>query len=189
MLKRLFIGVPIQSANVAGMVENWKSHAQLNRNVISWTKPENWHVTLFFLGDTPVLRIGLLQNLLDEAFNSVQLFETGLSGLGLFPNPDNPKVLWIGLKDIRPLIPARNNLGSLLQQNGFDFDNKPLKPHLTIGRIRKIGNLQVLNSLLNDFRNFEFAKVHLDKVTLFESLLTPSGSVYKPLIEKQLLIP
>jgi 2'-5' RNA ligase len=156
--------------------------------VISWTKPENWHVTLFFLGDTPVSRIGLLQNLLDEAFGNVNAFETALSGLGVFPNPDNPKVLWIGLKDISTLIPARNRLGALLLQNGFAFDNKPLKPHLTVGRIRKIEHPEVLNSILNDLRKFEFGKVHISNVTLFESLLTPSGPVYKPLFAKQLLI-
>lgn len=187
-MKRLFIGIPIQSGMAAGMVENWKCDDQLNCNVISWTKPENWHVTLYFLGDTPVSRIGLLQNLLDESFEKVMMSETELSGLGVFPNPDNPKVLWMGLKDLRQFIPARNRLGDLLQQNGFAFDNKPLKPHLTVGRIRKIMDQKVFNSLLNDYKKFEFGKIHIGHVTLFESLLTPSGPVYKPLFVKQLLI-
>ncbi|MDO8930126.1 MAG: RNA 2',3'-cyclic phosphodiesterase [Bacteroidota bacterium] len=187
MLKRLFIGAPIESGKATKQAGIWKNDRQLNSNQLNWTKPENWHITLFFLGDTTVSKISLLQNLIDESFNGIKAFKTELSGLGVFPNLNNPKVLWMGLTDIQPLLPGRNQLGELLQQNGFPFDNKPLKPHLTLARIKFMENRTVFDSLLNDYKEFSFGSVEIDRVVLYESILTPHGSVYKPVFEKQLI--
>lgn len=186
-MKRLFIGVPIHSAKAIQFAGIWKNDRQLNSNHLNWTKSENWHITLFFLGDTTVSKISLLQNLMEESFNGIEAFETELIGLGVFPNPNNPKILWMDLTDIQPLLPGRKQLGDLLQQNGFPFDNKPLKPHLTLARIKYLENRTVFDSLLNDYKKYSFGSVEIDRIVLYESILTQQGPVYKPLFEKQLI--
>ncbi|MBW8331629.1 MAG: RNA 2',3'-cyclic phosphodiesterase [Prolixibacteraceae bacterium] len=185
-MKRLFIGVPIQSAKANQFAKIWKNDRQLNSNQFNWTKPENWHITLFFLGDTPISKIALLQNLIEESFKNIGAFNTELIGLGVFPNTHNPKVLWLGLEDIKPLMPAHSQLGDLLLQNGFSFDSKPLKPHLTLARIKHLNDRLVFDSLLNEFRQKTFGTVKIDRIVLFESILTQQGPVYKPLFEKPL---
>jgi len=187
MLKRLFIGVPIQSDKATKQAIIWKNDRQLNSNQLNWTKPENWHITLLFLGDTPISKIALLQNLIGESFKNIGAFNTELIGLGVFPNTINPKVLWLGLKDIQPLIPGRDHLGDLLLQNGFSFDSKPLKPHLTLARIKHLNDRQVFDSLLTEFRQKTFGTVEIDRIVLYESVLTSLGPVYKPLFERQLI--
>ncbi|HCY43138.1 MAG TPA: RNA 2',3'-cyclic phosphodiesterase [Prolixibacteraceae bacterium] len=186
-MKRLFIGIPVQSANAANLAETWRNDRELNDNRFSWTNPENWHITLFFLGDTAVSEIDLLWRLIDASFGETRAFNTELNGVGVFPDTGNPKVLWIGLKDIQHLLPAREKLGELLMQNGFAFDNKPLKPHLTLGRIKSLQNRQVFEELLKDYGEFLFDNVTIDQIVLYESILTQQGPVYKPLFVKQLI--
>jgi 2'-5' RNA ligase len=185
-MKRLFIGIPVHAESAWKHVDALSKNQSLNRNHLNWVKPENWHITLFFLGDTQVSRIAQLNQFINESFEETHPLQTELNGAGVFPDVRNPKVLWMGLTDIQPLIPACKRLGDLLKQHAFDFDNKPLKPHLTIARIKTLEHRDSLRDLLKHYTNFNFGTVLFDRVTLFESILTPSGPVYKPLFEKLL---
>jgi 2'-5' RNA ligase len=186
-MKRLFIGVPIESQKSVQQVEVWKKELNLNLNVLNWTIPENWHITLFFLGSTEESEVSVLCRLIEESFNKIQAYQTELSGIGVFPNMHNPKVLWLGLDDLQPLRSAYSKLGGLLQQNGFSFDQKPLKPHLTIARVKKSDHPSAFHSLLSEYQDTVFDQVNMNKVVLFESRSTPVGPIYMPLFEKQLI--
>ncbi len=186
-MKRLFIGIPIESPRSVRQVESWGKDTPLNRNVLNWTIPENWHITLFFLGSTTELAVPLLQRLIEESFSKIQAYQTELRGVGVFPNTNNPKVLWLGLANLQPLMPAYLRLGELLQQNGFSFDQKPLKPHLTLARVKRTDNPSAFQSLLKEYQDAVFDQVDMNKVVLFESITTPVGPIYKPLFEKQLI--
>ena len=186
-MKRLFIGVPIESPKSVQQVELWKKDAWLNRNVLNWTVPGNWHITLFFLGSTEESAVPVLQQLIEESFRDVQVYQTELRGVGVFPNTHNPKVLWLGFEDLQPIISAYSQLGESLQQNGFSFDQKPLKPHLTIARVKKTDHPSAFQSLLDKYQKTVFDRIEVDKVALFESISTTDGPVYKPLFIKQLI--
>ena len=185
-MKRLFIGIPIESPKSAQQVEIWKRDTCLNRNVLNWTISGNWHITLFFLGSTEESAIPLLQQLIEESFRDVQAYQTELRGVGVFPNTHNPKVLWLGLEDIQPIISAYSQMGESLQQNGFSFDQKPLKPHLTIARVKKTDHPSAFQSLLDKYQETVFDRIEIKSVALFESISTIDGPVYRPLCIKQL---
>lgn len=186
MMKRLFIGVPIESKIAAQLSETWSNDRLLNQNRLIWTKPENWHITLFFLGNTQEFLIDLLSQLIEESFSQTQAFNTQLTGTGVFPNTHNPKVLWLGLENLQLLMPAFAQLGDLLLQNGLSPGNKPLKPHLTLARIRSLGNRSSFESLLKEYQQFNFGSVAINRVALYESTLTPIGPDYKQLFVKEL---
>lgn len=185
-MKRVFIAVPIVSETAFQVASNWKNDRQLNINRLKWANPETWHVTLFFLGETPETEIDLLQRLIDESFIDIQGFSTKMNGVGVFPNQHNPKVLWLGLESLQPLMSAYEQLGDLLRQNGFSFDTKPLKPHLTLARIKSLENLSAFDALMNEYLQFNFGTVAINQVVLFESIFTSEGPVYKPLFVKWL---
>ena len=185
-MKRLFIGIPIESEMAVQVAETWRNDLMLNQNRLNWTKPETWHITLFFLGDTPDEKIDLLQQLIGESFNAIKAFSTQLNGVGVFPDSCNPRVLWLGLETLQPLMSAHIKLGDLLRQNRFSFDDKPLKPHLTLARIKSQENRDSFKSLLNQYSQFNFGKVAINRVVLFESILTSQGPVYKPLFVGEL---
>jgi len=186
MIKRLFIGIPIYSETVFQVGETWKTNEKLNPDGLKWVNPKNWHVTLIFLGNTPATTIPQLQNLIEQSFTNIQAFRTNLSGVGVFPNSNNPKVLWLGIENLRALLPAQISLVELLKQNGFPLDNKPLKPHLTLARIKNSASRMAIDFLIDRYLNFDFGSVVIDKVILYESISTPDGPIYKPLFLKSL---
>ena len=185
-MKRLFIGIPVESEIATRIVKIWGNDPELNQNRLKWVNPENWHITLYFLGDTPRAEIALLQRLIEESFIPIQSFNTKLNGAGVFPHLRNPKVLWLGLENLQPLMTGYIRLGNLLRQNGFAFDDKPLKPHLTVARIKSIEHRISMGSLLTEYRQSDFGSITIDRVMLYESILASSGPVYQPLFVKVL---
>jgi 2'-5' RNA ligase len=187
MTKRLFIGVPVSSIKAVQKVESWKSNSRMRLNKLNWVKPENWHITLCFLGDTPDEKVGALKQMIDQAFNEVAAFNSKLEGVGVFPNRRDPNVLWLGLNGLQTIIPAHQKLGDLLRQNDFSFDQKSLKPHLTIARMKFLADKTIIDTLVNDYGQTVFDTMNVNRVVLFESLLTPQGPIYKALYTKEFL--
>lgn len=186
-MKRLFIGIPILSETAVKAADRWRRNPELNLNRLVWTKPSNWHITLFFLGATPEQQVPILEQMIDEAFSPVQPITTELSGVGVFPEKGKPRVLWIGLDNLQALFPAYDLLGELLLKGGFIFDPKPLKPHLTLARVKSLTYQTSLEALLGEYQSFHFGMVDINRVTLFESVSTTTGVLYQPLFEKWLL--
>lgn len=188
MVARLFIGVPIVSETIEQNAKSWRNDPLLNRNLINWVKPENWHITLFFLGNQQVSVVPLLQKFINESFRSVNTFNTNMIGVGVFSNKNNPKVLWIGLESIHSLMFAYDKMAELLKQNRIIPDNKLLKPHLTVARIKRIEDNTSFESFLTQNQQFTFGSVAINKVVLYESISTFNGPVYKPLFVRELVI-
>lgn len=109
-MKRLFIGVPIWSEVTVQWTERMQKDESLDGQVIKWTNPLNWHITLIFLGNTPESSISQLQNLIENSVADISSFKTNLIGVGVFPETNRPKVLWIGVANLHDLIPAQVGL-------------------------------------------------------------------------------
>ena len=187
-MKRLFIGIPIQSGKVLQVRETWIADEKSDPDVLKWVNPENWHVTLIFLGNTMETIIPQILELIERLFAGIQSFSTNLNGAGVFPNSNNPKVFWLGIENLQLLIPAQIRLADALKQEGFSLDNKPLKPHLTLARIKNSATRIMIDSLIDRYEDFNFGSVTIDRVILYESISTPDGPVYKPLFEKELIL-
>jgi len=185
-MKRLFIGIPVKSAEVLEITEIWRNNEHLNPNVLKWVNPENWHITLVFLGDTPESIVDQLYHLMEESFSGIKSFSSTLIGVGVFPNRHNPKVIWLGFDNLNPLMNAQIRLVELLKLTGFLLDNKPLKPHLTLARVKNTGHRVSFESLLKQYHQSVFGTVLIHEIVLFESILLPGGPVYKPLFVKEL---
>lgn len=185
MVKRLFIGVSIKSETVELVVKLWMNEP-LSHSLLNWVKPENWHITLFFLGNQQISDITLLQQIIEESFLSVPAFNAQLYGVGTFLYKYNPKVLWLGLENFQLMLLARSRMGELLLQNGFTFSNNPLRPHLTVARIKRLENSTSFQSFLSQNREVSFGSVAINHVILYESVLTSKGPVYNPLFVNNL---
>ena len=78
---------------------------------VSWTREDNLHLTLKFLGDVPVARIPALANAVTEAGDKINPFDLIVSGCGTFPPRGRPKVLWIGVDPgSADVLPASSSL-------------------------------------------------------------------------------
>jgi len=153
----------------------------------SWVKPGNIHLTLKFLGDTDPDRISGIQNKLTETLAPFEPFRLSLDSAGVFPDTKNPRILWVGLKDGDGTLKVlQTAIEKALESVGFPVEQRPYSPHLTLARIRSPwgikspkgkkelkDELDALNLQGIDHRPFEVGDIHL-----YESQLTPKGSIY-----------
>ena len=104
---------------------------------VRWIDPETAHMTLHFLGATPPERAELLRLALAAPVAKIEQFTLKTGDFGVFPNPRQPRVLWIGLDgDIPQLERLHKEVGANLQRLGFEAETGKINPHITLGRVR-----------------------------------------------------
>lgn len=140
---RLFIAVPVPDA-VRRLVADTIADLRQEEWPVRWTDPDNAHLTLHFLGDTPPEVAELLRLALGEAITSHDAFDLRTADLGVFPAMKRPRVLWLGLwGPTHRLETIRNNLGALLESFDIDVDKKDFSPHITLGRVRDTRHVRI----------------------------------------------
>ncbi|NWF76665.1 MAG: RNA 2',3'-cyclic phosphodiesterase [Nitrospirae bacterium] len=150
---------------------------------IKWVNPENIHLTLKFLGNTPQSFLTKINETLNEAVLPYSPFYIKIYGTGVFPNKKHPRVIWIGIKDSEILINLRNAIEQSISSLGYQKDEKEFKPHLTIGRVRsQKGIMHIINNL-EDFKDKDFGSIYVDNIKLMKSDLKPKGAEYSCLYD------
>ncbi|OGW75460.1 MAG: 2'-5' RNA ligase [Omnitrophica bacterium RBG_13_46_9] len=148
---------------------------------IKWAKPDNIHLTLKFLGEVEENKLGQIKNILDRIASDNKPFELKLFKLGGFPSLDQPRVLWVGTDN--GCVEAETIARSIeegLEKIGFPKEDRPFRVHLTLGRLKSGKNkVQLRQKLLS--LEVQPKSCAIRHITLFQSTLTPSGPIYKPL--------
>jgi RNA 2',3'-cyclic 3'-phosphodiesterase len=146
-----------------------------------WTFPENWHVTLKFLGSTYPRLVDWVRESVAAVAGAHPPFATSLDGLGAFPSPRRARVLWAGLDDPAPgfaSIAAR--LDDALERE-FRPERRPLTPHLTVARFDPpVGVAEALDRTGGDVWSEAFP---VDRIVLYRSHLRRPAPIYEPLDE------
>lgn len=149
---------------------------------IKWVAPDNFHVTLKFLGNVRRDRISRVQAELDEVAQKFAAFDLALSGLGLFPTPRRPRVIWVGAEEGREqLIALAKSVEDRLVKAGFEPDNKPFRSHITIGRVREGKPVSGLPEDLGEIDTSGLGTQRVSSIAVMQSVLRPGGSDYTPL--------
>lgn len=102
---------------------------------IHWTDPENYHLTLAFLGFTEDEHIPELFQKLRDALESVEMFDMSLTDFQWGPKPDRPKMVWLQGPSQPPLNELRHHVERALF--GDEIEQSVFRPHLTLGRIHR----------------------------------------------------
>ena len=179
-MQRIFIAVKIDPGdNLLNMISSLK--AGLKDERIKWTESENYHVTLAFLGDTEKAEIKAIKNMLRTTCNGLGEFEIMIKGTGVFKNFSDPRIIWAGIETSEKMNKLYDCVKSGLKDTGISLEERTFKPHLTLGRIKSIRDNDNLRSLAARYLNAEIQSQRVDEVILYESILTQTGPVYKPL--------
>ena len=100
-------------------------------------------------------------------------------GMGTFPNPRNARVVWVGLSgDREKLSRLQAAVEETLSGIGFERDERPFTPHLTLGRIKYIRSRDKLLTALEEVKDVHLPGFDVSTVSLMKSELRPSGAVY-----------
>ena len=179
-MKRIFIALKIESGEILLQALSLMKSA-LKNEYINWTKPENIHITLAFLGDTEEKQIVAISNMLHEKCKGFGKFKLALKGTGVFRNYNDPRILWIGIELSDNLQELFYVIINGLKSVDIVNEDRPFNPHLTLGRIKKISDKQVLESVVEQYQYTHFQTVNVSEVILYESILLPPGPVYRPI--------
>ena len=141
-----------------------------------WVRPENWHVTVRFLGRTLPDMLDGVREASRAAASQVRKFAVELRGLGVFPRPTSARVLWVGLEDEGGLKALAVALDRELARE-FPPEKRPFSAHLTVARFNPTVRIDPaeLNAVAPEPSPFR-----VGELVLFRSHLSPKGARYEP---------
>lgn len=179
-MRRTFIAVKVEAEeSLLKLISSLKS--RLSNESIKWTNPDNIHITLSFLGDTEENLIDRIKIMLKEKSEGSGKFELIIRGSGVFRNLNDPRIIWIGIEPSEILMRLNGIILKGLKELGVNTEERPFKPHLTIGRIKHLNDKESLEALMEKYQDSEIQRTRVTEVILFESILLQSGPVYKPI--------
>jgi len=154
-----------------------KSDAQ-----VGWVRVEGIHLTLKFLGNVAPGLIEEIKPVLAGAALQTAPIHIEPAGCGAFPSMKSPRVIWVGLRgQIGPLAELARQVEAALVPLGFKPEERPFRPHLTIGRVRGRQRLHALQEILLAHQDFTAEPFDAYQVILYKSELRPDGARYTPL--------
>lgn len=154
---------------------------------VSWVRPENIHLTLKFLGEVGEDDIPAVGQALDETASCHRPFDLSGRGLGAFPSPSRPRVIWAGLEgDRESLSRLARDVEERLSALGFPAEERPYHPHLTLGRVKNPSGPAGLEKILRETGADSLGPLPVAVLLLMKSTLAPDGAVHEVLSEHRL---
>jgi 2'-5' RNA ligase len=146
-----------------------------SRIKVAWVPPPNLHVTMRFLGQVTEPMSNALQGMLKPVIAGFHTFELEVSGLGTFPNPERPRIIWAGLKEgSEEIVKLYDLVSARLVSAGFNIDEKPFRSHVTLGRI-KGGTTDALSSYILE-NDMSWGMSTVRNLYCYRSDLKPTGA-------------
>lgn len=145
-----------------------------------WLPPENYHLTLRFIGETP----GDRADDIDTALSGLRArgFSLTLAGVGTFAKAGRGTALWVGVERNPQLDHLQNKIETALQRCGLPPERRRFQPHVTLARLDNVPEGKLV-SFVQTHNLFRAAPVAVAHFTLFSSQLGNEASVYTPEVE------
>lgn len=148
---------------------------------ISWVRPAQMHLTLWFFEDLPEGRLEQVVSAIRDAARGAAPFSLEIRKTGSFGG-SNPRVFWCGFAgDMGELNSLYSSIEKNLKELGIRGDGKPFRPHLTLGRNRSGSRQERVSMMLRSMNDYSAGKFRVEGVTLFRSELGPGGPVHTPI--------
>lgn len=144
----------------------------------NWTKPENIHLTLFFLGNQTMHNLAEIAYKLGERISGFPTFVFDVYEIGFFEFKNEPKIIWFGVSEEKKLNGLYNESKGSLINAGLDVKEEHFVPHITVGRIKNYP--EHWKSLLKSI-SFESIRIPVDSIGIYSSKLTKKGPIYSKL--------
>jgi 2'-5' RNA ligase len=151
-----------------------------------WVKPDGLHLTLKFFGDTDAAQLPAIQSAL-ETIHTQTAATIRVHGIGYFPNPRQPRVIWAGITASAELQTLAAEIQSRVGPLGFPAEAREFSPHITLARISTREHNSAPEPADNlvraaaAFASYDFGTMHASEFHLFRSTLKSTGAQYSKL--------
>ena len=157
---------------------------------VKWVDPAAIHLTLNFLGDIDSGRISEITEAMMESVHGIFPFSLGLNELGVFPNLNRVRVVWVGISgEVEKLARLQHSLEDNLDILGFPPEESTFSPHLTLGRVREQASPQErqrLGDIVTGMKVEVVKPFAVNGISLIKSQLTGAGPVYRRIVAVEL---
>ncbi|HET9018678.1 MAG TPA: RNA 2',3'-cyclic phosphodiesterase [Acetobacteraceae bacterium] len=145
-----------------------------------WVPPENYHLTLRFIGEMP----GYRAEEIDQALAGLKArsFTLTLAGVGTFHKGGRSVSLWVGAERNPPLDLLQSKIETALQRCGLEPERRRFSPHITLARLDNAPEAK-LAAFVQANNLFRAEPVPVEHFTLFSSRLGKDQAVYTPEVE------
>ena len=154
-----------------------------------WVEHDNLHVTLLFLGEVGMVTVPQVCKAVARATEEFAPFNMTIEGVGCFPTPRRPRVLWVGVGEGREEVTAIHDAleEPLMDLGCYRREERRYVPHLTIGRIQGNRNDGVgLEGPLEEYADWKAGEITVKEILVMGSELTRSGPIYSVLSRAKL---
>jgi 2'-5' RNA ligase len=176
---RLFFAIELPD-DVQDLLDEATTSLRAEAPELAWLDREKRHLTLKFLGDVADDALPLLAEAADRSTAAHTPLEMSVREIGAFPNFRRARVVWIGVEQERRLELLHHDLELACESAGFEVEGRPFRPHITLARVRNPLPVDRMKSFARLARSVRVrAMVPVERITLFESILAPSGARYR----------
>lgn len=180
MDKRTFVAVNISPGQqLSGLIKDVREHLQ--GEYINWVDERIFHLTLKFLGNTPVRDLDKIGMSLQKIAENQPVFEISVGGFGFFQQYNNPSVIFCKIGGNQQLVSLAKSIDLAMGSFGFAPETRVFHPHLTLGRVKKAVDNHKYNELSVKHKSSDIQLVTVNELYFYESILQPRGPIYKPL--------
>lgn len=179
MAVRTFVALELSPSLKAGIL---RLADTLRRKGVraSWSRNETLHLTVKFVGDVEEADVPELVDAVRRAALRCRPFAFETRGVGAFPSPRRPRVVWVGVVPLDALFDLQGEVERELAELGVPREERRWSPHITVGRIRDpetSGNLETTLAALWCPEE----TVAVRDVLVMKSVLSPSGAIHEPI--------
>lgn len=149
---------------------------------LRWIDPDDAHLTLKFLGDTPIPQLPAIVEALDSVARNWEPFRVTLGPLGAFPDVREPHTIWLGVQEGEKAFQHLYNAVEVaLKKLGIRPERRDFHPHLTLARVPRDWPAHEKRAIGNHIGPTELPALPsftVDAIALMRSLLGPEGATY-----------
>jgi 2'-5' RNA ligase len=148
-----------------------------------WVPPENYHLTLRFIGEVEPWRAQEV----DDALAGIRApgFALSLRGLGIFEKGGRISALWVGAEKNDGLAFLQGKVETALQRAGFEPERRRFAPHVTLARTERAAPEKLI-AHVQAHNLFRAPPVQVEHFTLYSSHLGKEQALYVPEVEYDL---
>jgi 2'-5' RNA ligase len=179
---RLFVAIPMPETvrnEITGVQRELRR--LVSHDAIRWTKPEQFHLTLRFLGDVPAERVAALQEAVNSVCRASPALHLRAQGTGFFPNARSPRVIWAGVNDGEGrLADLQKKIEGAVQPFTKEPGTERFAGHVTVGRVKilKRHEIEELAAHAQAVKDRLFGEWTAGEVELIRSDLSPGGACH-----------